>query len=160
MPNALISVSDKRGLVDFVKRLIDMGYQIYATDGTANFLGENGIGVKRLSEITGLKESKALKTLHPEVFNRIYNGFFDLVVVNLYEPSEIDIGGVALLRASAKAFDRVLVVCDVEDYDRVVEKLKVGVDESFRLEMAIKTFKYVVDYDLRVIEILKRSKRR
>jgi len=153
--NALVSVSNKDKLVGFAKELRSLGYTIYATDGTAKFLENNGINVKKLSEITKLKESKTIKTLHPEVFKRIYNGFFDLVVVNLYDPVEVDIGGVAILRASAKNYEKVLVVCDVEDYDEVVKRLKYGIDEKFRLKLAIKAFEYVVDYDKKVVDILK-----
>ena len=159
MKNALISVSNKENLVEFAKKLKDIGYTIYATNGTAKFLESNGVEVKRLSEITKLKESKTVKTLHPEVFERIYNGFFDIVVVNLYDPTEeIDIGGVAILRASAKNYKKVLVVCDVDDYDEVIKKIKYGVDEKFKLKLAVKAFEYVIDYDKKVVEILK-SKR-
>jgi len=108
--NALISVSNKENLVEFAKKLKDLGYTIYATNGTAKFLESNGVEVKRLSEITKLKESKTVKTLHPEVFERIYNGFFDIVVVNLYDPTEeIDIGGVAILRARLKGLNMELM---------------------------------------------------
>ncbi len=157
--NALISVNNKEGLIEFVKRLIDLGYHIYATEGTAKFLEDAGLKVRRLSEITGITESKELKTLHPEVFRRIYSGFFDLIVVNLYKPEEIDIGGVAILRAGAKNYDKVLVVCDPKDYPLVLEKLKSGVDDDFRLELAIKAFEYVIDYDRRVVRILKENRK-
>ena len=155
MKNALISVSNKDGIVEFAKELVNLGYTIYATDGTAKFLENNGIKVRRLHELTRLEESKTIKMLHPEVFRRIYSGFFDLVVVNLYDPTEIDIGGVAVLRACAKNYTKILTVSDVRDYKKVVESLKCGIDERFRLKLAIKAFEYVVDYDKRVIEMLK-----
>jgi phosphoribosylaminoimidazolecarboxamide formyltransferase/IMP cyclohydrolase len=155
--NALISVSDKSGLLEFAKGLTDLGYTIYTTEGTAKFLEGKGIPAKRLSDITGIVESKTIKTLHPEVFKRIYEGFFDLVVVNLYKPEEIDIGGVALLRAGAKNYDKVLVVCDPKDYSLVLERLRYGVDDVFRLKLAIKAFEYVIDYDKKVVEMLKRK---
>ncbi len=154
MKRALISVSDKRDLVEFARKLKELDYDIYATDGTAKFLKENGVEVKRLSELTGLEESKIIKTLHPEVFRRIYSGFFDLIVVNLYDPKEeIDIGGVTLLRAGAKNYKNVLTVCDVNDYKYVVELLKKGIDDEIRLRFAIKAIEYVLEYDKKVLEI-------
>ncbi len=155
MKNSLISVSDKRGISDFAKALLNIGYEIYATEGTSKFLERNGLAVKRISELTGLSESKDLKTLHPEVFKRIYNGFFDLVVVNLYDPPEIDVGGAAILRACVKNYDKVLVVCRNEDYDEVLEKLKSGFDKRFRLKLAIRAMEYLVENGLKILEFLR-----
>ncbi len=154
-----MSVADRRGLDELAKGLEDLGWTIYATEGTANFLESKGIAVRRLSEITGLKETKRIKTLHPEVFERIYSGFFGMVVVNLYDPEEeIDVGGVALLRASAKCYDLCIPVCRPERYGDVLERLRSGViDEYFRLELALEAFEYVVEYDRKVIEKLRRK---
>ncbi len=160
--NALITVSNKEGLIEFARSLIEIGYNIYATDGTARYLEKNGIHVRRLSELTNLKETKDIKTLHAEVFRRIYTGFFKIVVVNLYELKsleDVDIGGVALLRASAKNFKKVIVVSDSNQYDDVIMRLKNGdIDERFRLELAIKAFKSVVRYDLSVLDMLRKLK--
>ncbi|MBO9309848.1 MAG: bifunctional phosphoribosylaminoimidazolecarboxamide formyltransferase/IMP cyclohydrolase, partial [Chloroflexi bacterium] len=87
----------------------------------------------------------------------------DLVVCNLYPFREavrrpeislaealeqIDIGGVALLRAAAKNFPRVAVVCDPNDYQRVFEALKLGtLDLEARRALAIKAFAHTRDYD-------------
>ncbi len=159
--NALISVSDKTNLAEFAKELIDLGWNIYATEGTAKYLISNGIPTKRLSEITGLKESKQIKTLHPAVFERIYSGFFGIVVVNLYEVNEIedvDIGGVALLRASAKNYQKVLPICKPSQYKEVIGKLKSdSIDEDFRIRLAIEAFEYIVEYDSKIIEKLRRK---
>lgn len=161
--NALISVSDKTNLIEFAKELTSLGWVIYATEGTANYLESNGIRTKRLSEITGLKESKQIKTLHPAVFERIYSGFFGMVVVNLYEVREIDdidIGGVSLLRASAKNYRKVLPICKPSQYLEVIERLKDGrIDEDFRLRLAIETFEYIIRYDGEIIEMLRRKSR-
>ncbi len=161
--NALISVSDKTNLIEFAKELTSLGWVIYATEGTANYLESNGIRAKRLSEITGLKESKQIKTLHPAVFERIYSGFFGMVVVNLYEVREIDdidIGGVSLLRASAKNYRKVLPICKPSQYLEVIERLKDGrIDEDFRLRLAIETFEYIIRYDGKIIEMLRRKSR-
>jgi len=102
MKKALISVSDKTGLLDFVKQLITFDYEIISTGGTFKLLHENGIPVKMIDEVTGFPEimDGRVKTLHPKVHggllclrnnerhiaqakeNQI--DMIDLVVVNLY----------------------------------------------------------------------------
>lgn len=99
---ALISVSNKTGIVDFVKALVDMGVEILSTGGTAKALRDAGVSVKDVSEHTGSPEmfGGRVKTLHPKihggilfrrnsdedksdlVFNKIDP--IDMVVVNLY----------------------------------------------------------------------------
>ncbi len=115
---ALISVSDKMGLVGFAQSLADAGIEIYSTGGTAKHLQQEGIVVHDVSEYTGFPEMMhgRLKTLHPKVFGGILarldhsedrdalteHGiqFFELVVVNLY-PFEATINreGVTLEQA-------------------------------------------------------------
>ncbi|WP_129595948.1 bifunctional phosphoribosylaminoimidazolecarboxamide formyltransferase/IMP cyclohydrolase [Anaerophilus nitritogenes] len=69
MKRALISVSDKRGIVEFAKKLQDMNIEIISTGGTAKVLKENGIKVIGISEITNFPEclDGRVKTLHPAV---------------------------------------------------------------------------------------------
>jgi len=97
---ALISVSDKTGLVDFARALSDRGIEILSTGGTASLLTEAGIPVTEVSDYTGFPEMMGgrVKTLHPLVHGGILgrrgvddqvmadNGIrpIDLVVVNLY----------------------------------------------------------------------------
>lgn len=99
---AIISVSDKKGIVDFAKELNSMGIEIISTGGTAKTLKESGIPVKDVSEYTGSPEMLGgrVKTLHPKVHGGILSrrdnpqdleeikkygiGFIDMVVVNLY----------------------------------------------------------------------------
>jgi phosphoribosylaminoimidazolecarboxamide formyltransferase/IMP cyclohydrolase len=99
---ALISVSDKRGLVEFAKGLEELGIQIISTGGTSKELTENGVKVTGISEYTGSPEilGGRVKTLHPTVhagllakldeqdhidqMNEQQIGSIDLVVVNLY----------------------------------------------------------------------------
>jgi phosphoribosylaminoimidazolecarboxamide formyltransferase/IMP cyclohydrolase len=99
---ALISVSDKRGVVEFSRALAEMGIEIVSTGGTASMLRDNKIAVKDVSEITGFPEMMdgRVKTLHPKVHGGILalrdnpqhvakmkeHGIvpIDLVVVNLY----------------------------------------------------------------------------
>ena len=99
---ALVSVSDKTGLVDFVKGLQTAGWEIIATGGTQKLLEESGIKTIGISEVTGFPEicDGRVKTLHPKVHGGLLarrdepshlqaleeNGiaFIDLVCVNLY----------------------------------------------------------------------------
>ncbi|MFI5305203.1 MAG: bifunctional phosphoribosylaminoimidazolecarboxamide formyltransferase/IMP cyclohydrolase [Nitrospiria bacterium] len=99
---ALISVSDKSGLIEFCRHLIEFGVEILSTGGTAKFLREHQIAVKDISEFTGFPEilDGRVKTLHPKVHGGLLgkrglpahleemkkNGIepIDMVVVNLY----------------------------------------------------------------------------
>ncbi|MBO0799643.1 MAG: bifunctional phosphoribosylaminoimidazolecarboxamide formyltransferase/IMP cyclohydrolase, partial [Blastocatellia bacterium] len=99
---ALISVSDKSGLVEFARKLVQHGIEIVSTGGTARLLRENGLQVKDVSDLTGFPEmlDGRVKTLHPKVHGGILgirdnpehrarmleHGIepIDLVVVNLY----------------------------------------------------------------------------
>jgi len=99
---ALISVSDKSGLVEFAQDLAAMGVEIYSTGGTRKFLAENGLASLEVANYTGFPEvmDGRVKTLHPKIFGGILarrshdqdmrslaeHGIleFDLVVVNLY----------------------------------------------------------------------------
>lgn len=99
---ALVSVSDKTGLVEFVKGLQAAGWQIIATGGTQKLLEESGVKTIGISEVTGFPEicDGRVKTLHPKVHGALLarrdepshmaalaeNGIelIDLVCVNLY----------------------------------------------------------------------------
>jgi phosphoribosylaminoimidazolecarboxamide formyltransferase / IMP cyclohydrolase len=99
---ALISVSDKTGIVEFAAGLAGLGVEILSTGGTARLLREQGLKVKDVSEVTGFPEmlDGRVKTLHPKVHGGILAirsnpehraqleahriGFIDLVAVNLY----------------------------------------------------------------------------
>ena len=97
---ALISVSDKTGIVDFARQLHAAGVEILSTGGTARLLAENAIPVVEVSDYTGFPEMMAgrVKTLHPKIHGGILGrrgtdeavmqehgiGPIDMVVVNLY----------------------------------------------------------------------------
>jgi phosphoribosylaminoimidazolecarboxamide formyltransferase/IMP cyclohydrolase len=99
---ALVSVSDKSGLGPFVRGLVDLGFEIVSTGGTARFLRDQGVPVIDVSEYTGFPEimDGRVKTLHPKVHGAILgrpnlpgdaaaiadHGIvpFELIVVNLY----------------------------------------------------------------------------
>jgi len=99
---ALLSVSDKRGIVDFARALVKLGWEIVSTGGTAEALRREGIPVVRVEEVTGFPEMMdgRVKTLHPKVHGGLLarrdnpadlaamqqHGItpIDLVAVNLY----------------------------------------------------------------------------
>lgn len=99
---ALISVSDKSGIVDFAKGLVDAGVELISTGGTKTLLEQNGVPVTGISDVTGFPEilDGRVKTLHPAVHSGLLAvrdsqehqqqmqelglGYIDLVVVNLY----------------------------------------------------------------------------
>jgi len=182
MKRALISVSDKTGLLDFVKQLITFDYEIISTGGTYKLLHENGIPVKMIDEVTGFPEvmDGRVKTLHPKVHGGLLclrnnenhtkqakdNNIemIDLVVVNLYPFKEtiakedvtlvdaienIDIGGPSMLRSAAKNHLFVTVICDANDYQKVIEEIKIHGDTTFetRQQLAAKVFRHTAAYD-------------
>ncbi|XP_065371683.1 bifunctional purine biosynthesis protein ATIC [Calliphora vicina] len=178
---ALLSVSDKTGLVDFGKTLNGLGYQLVASGGTATALRNAGLSVKDVSDITGAPEMLGgrVKTLHPAVHGGILArvspsdqadmekqkfDYISVVVCNLYpfvntvsKPDvtvadaveNIDIGGVTLLRAAAKNHDRVTVICEADDYGKVVAEIQQNGDTSLetRKLLALKAFTHTATYD-------------
>ena len=102
MPRALISVSDKRGVVEFARELVALGWEIVSTGGTAHALATAGIAVTPVEKVTGFPEMMdgRVKTLHPAVHGGLLarrhvpgdklamerHGIvpIDLVAVNLY----------------------------------------------------------------------------
>ena len=184
---ALLSVSDKTGLVDFARLLHDAGVELIASGGTARTLSEAGLVVRSVEEITGFPEilGGRVKTLHPAVHGGILarrtehhleelSGHqiapIDIVVVNLYpfqatvaQPNvtlataveEIDIGGVALLRAAAKNHESVTVVCDPADYAEVAAAfVNGGTSTMQRKHLALKAFRHTADYDTAIADYL------
>ena len=70
---AILSVTDKTGLVEFARKLAGLGVELISTGGTAKLLRESGVGVKDISELTGFPEmlDGRVKTLHPKVHGGI-----------------------------------------------------------------------------------------
>ncbi|MEJ2060924.1 MAG: bifunctional phosphoribosylaminoimidazolecarboxamide formyltransferase/IMP cyclohydrolase [Gammaproteobacteria bacterium] len=178
---ALISVSDKTGVVEFARHLHTAGVEILSTGGTADLLRKEGIPVVDVAEHTGFPEimDGRVKTLHP----RIHGGILgrrdqdtgvmeehdivpiDLVAVNLY-PFEatvakpdcsfedaienIDIGGPAMIRATAKNHRFVTVIVDPADYNRVALEMRERngcVCADTRFDLATKAFEHTARYD-------------
>src|ERR1700686_4313379 len=99
---AILSVTDKSGLVDFARKLVAFGVELVSTGGTAKLLRDSKVTVKDISELTGFPEmlDGRVKTLHPKVHGGILHrredpkhvaavaeygiAPIDMVVVNLY----------------------------------------------------------------------------
>jgi phosphoribosylaminoimidazolecarboxamide formyltransferase/IMP cyclohydrolase len=180
---ALISVTDKRGVVELGKFLAEHQVEILSTGGTAKALREGGVKVIEVSDFTGFPEmlDGRVKTLHPKIHGGILgrrdlashqeqmakHGIkpIDLVVVNLYQFEQvvakpgctledaienIDIGGPAMLRSSAKNNKDVAVVTDPADYPHIMHEMKLGkgaLNLATRFALAKKVFKLTHEYD-------------
>jgi len=179
---ALLSVSDKTGLVDFAAALAHSGVELVSTGGTAKAIDAAGIAVRDVSDLTGFPEimDGRVKTLHPAVHGALLgirddpehqdamreHGIepIDLVVVNLYPFEDvrrsgadyasivenIDIGGPAMVRASAKNHAYVAIVTDPEDYAPLLNALEMNIGSlslEFRQKLAAKAFARTAAYD-------------
>ncbi len=180
---ALVSVSDKSGLVEFIRECGNSISEIYATGSTGDHLRKNDINARSTSELTGFDEllGGRVKTLHPKIFagiladgkarsmeDRDYPDF-DMVVCNFYPfrhvssgnsieamVENIDIGGVSLVRAAAKNYRNVIVLSDPSDYGVVADSLRNDneVPEKIREELALRSFQRVSDYDILIYNSL------
>jgi phosphoribosylaminoimidazolecarboxamide formyltransferase/IMP cyclohydrolase len=179
---ALLSVSDKTGLVDFASALADAGVELLSTGGTAKALRDAGLAVIDVSEYTGFPEmlDGRVKTLHPKVHGGILArrdlpehvatmashgmGYIDLVCVNLYpfvatvsKPhtlddaiENIDIGGPAMVRSSAKNYRHVAIVTDPADYPLLTTEMQAhggALTDATRFSLAKKAFTHTAQYD-------------
>lgn len=170
---ALLSVSDKTGLVELARGLAALGVELLSTGGTAAALRDAGLPVVDVSAFTGHPEilDGRVKTLHPKVHGGILQrrgnpadmetcaklGLppIDLVCVNLYPfeqtPSieNIDIGGPSMLRSAAKNHADVIVLTDPADYASVLAALQSDGDlpPDRRRVLAQKVFARTSAYD-------------
>ncbi|MBZ5760622.1 MULTISPECIES: bifunctional phosphoribosylaminoimidazolecarboxamide formyltransferase/IMP cyclohydrolase [Rhizobium] len=179
---ALLSVSDKAGIVELAQALHDKGVRLLSTGGTHKAIANAGIAVIDVSEITEFPEimDGRVKTLHPRVHGGLLairddaehqaamkeHGIeaIDLVIVNLYPFEEvraaggdypttvenIDIGGPAMIRASAKNHAYVTIVTDPADYPALLEQLATDAGHThyaFRQQMAAKAYARTAAYD-------------
>jgi len=143
----LVSLYEKEKYLDILRELHEKGWEIWASSGTAKFLKSNGIEANDVSTITGFENllGGLVKTLHPEIFAGILGPEprWDVVFVDLYPPPDIDIGGVALLRAAAKNWKKVKPAFDMETL-----KLAIEIDdEETRKYLAGMTFAFTSVYD-------------
>jgi phosphoribosylaminoimidazolecarboxamide formyltransferase/IMP cyclohydrolase len=163
---ALISVSDKTGIVDLAQALGANDIEIIASDGTAQFLRDNGVKLRSVSEITGTPEllGGKVKTLHPIIHGAILAnpenpdevsqltslGPIDAVIVNLYPPPGFDIGGPALVRAGAKNAEYVSVITHPVQYQEFIASLSEGSSFGQRQEWARAALLMTAEYDLQL----------
>ena len=188
---ALLSTSDKTGLIDLARTLVEeFGFDLISSGGTATTLKDVGLPVTKVAEYTGSPEilGGRVKTLHP----RIHGGILarrdvpqdladltendirpiDLVVVNLYPfeqtiaksgvtlaeaIEQIDIGGPALLRASAKNYPHLTVLCNPAQYNFYLQELRQHGGETsldFRQSCAIAAFNHTANYDSTIASYL------
>jgi phosphoribosylaminoimidazolecarboxamide formyltransferase/IMP cyclohydrolase len=182
---ALLSVSDREGIIELARGLTEAGVTCYATDGTRAYLAENGVETQPVADLTQTQEilGGRVKTLHPKIFAGLLarrdqpdhlaqlaeHGIeqIDIVVVNLYpfartveDPEttldqaleQIDIGGVALLRAAAKNFPGVAAVSDPTQYASVLRDIKsLGtVSPETRQKLAAEAFGVTSAYDAQI----------
>jgi phosphoribosylaminoimidazolecarboxamide formyltransferase/IMP cyclohydrolase len=156
---ALISVFHKEGIEDFAKSLVELGYEIVSSGGTAKYLNEHGLVVTDVAKITGVPAilDHRVVTLDPKIHGgllakatdehdqeRQEQGipWFDLVCVDLYPLAEAIAEGKSdqeviemidiggpTMISAARKGGRT-VICDPSDRPRVVEWLKVGEPES------------------------------
>jgi phosphoribosylaminoimidazolecarboxamide formyltransferase/IMP cyclohydrolase len=188
---ALLSVSNKTGLIDLARILVEeFDFDLISSGGTAQALKDAGLPVTKVVDYTGSPEilGGRVKTLHP----RIHGGILarrdvaqdltdlannqirpiDLVVVNLYPFEEtiakegvtlseaieqIDIGGPAMLRAAAKNFAHLTVLCDPAQYAEYVQELRQHGDApslEFRQKCSLTGFLHTSKYDQAIASYL------
>ncbi|MGK9053510.1 bifunctional phosphoribosylaminoimidazolecarboxamide formyltransferase/IMP cyclohydrolase [Neorhizobium petrolearium] len=179
---ALLSVSDKTGIVELAQALAEQGVKLISTGGTHKAIAAAGLAVTDVSEVTGFPEimDGRVKTLHPTVHGGLLairddaehtdsmkeHGIegIDLAVINLYPFEEvraaggdypttvenIDIGGPAMIRASAKNHAYVTIVTDPSDYPALIEALRTNDGQTvyaFRQKLAAKAYARTAAYD-------------
>ncbi|MFA7414082.1 MAG: bifunctional phosphoribosylaminoimidazolecarboxamide formyltransferase/IMP cyclohydrolase [Rhizobium sp.] len=179
---ALLSVSDKTGIVELAGALHAMGVRLLSTGGTHKAIANAGLPVTDVSEITGFPEimDGRVKTLHPRVHGGLLairddaehieamreHGIdaIDLAVINLYPFEEvraaggdypttvenIDIGGPAMIRASAKNHAYVTILTDPSDYQPLLEALGSNdcqTSYALRQQFAAKAYARTAAYD-------------
>jgi len=180
---ALISVSDKTGLLELAKALTDAGVEIVSTGSTASTIAAAGMPVTQVQDLTGFPEclDGRVKTLHPKVHGGLLADVrldshvqqlkdleiepFQLAVINLYPFTEtvasgasadecveqIDIGGPAMVRASAKNHANMTIVVSPARYGEVISAISAGgftLDQRKRL--AAEAFQHTATYDVNV----------
>lgn len=137
---ALISVSDKTGIVEFAKKLKELGVEIISTGGTARKLSENGVEVTKVSDITGFPEclDGRVKTLHPVIHGGI------LAIRDnedhMAQLKELNIEPIDLLVINLYPFKQTIAKENVE-FDEAIENIDIGGPTMLR--SAAKNFKFV-----------------
>ena len=121
---ALLSVSNKDGIVEFAKSLESYDIEILSTGGTAKLLKENGVKVKDVSEHTGFPEimDGRVKTLHPKIHGGLLARRDNDTHVQAMQSN--DIGGIDLLVVNLYPF--VETINSNADFDTCIENIDIG----------------------------------
>jgi phosphoribosylaminoimidazolecarboxamide formyltransferase/IMP cyclohydrolase len=177
VPTALLSVFDKSGIAELAAELHGLGWKVVSSGGTAKAVAAAGVPVTDVAELTGVPAilDHRVVTLHPKVHGGLLAdptkpehqadmaeyGIepIALVVVNLYPFASqpgielIDIGGPAMVRASAKNHAHVAVVVDPADYPVVLDEIRAGgeVTPSTRRRFARDAFAHTAAYDAAIV---------
>ncbi|HMX66884.1 MAG TPA: bifunctional phosphoribosylaminoimidazolecarboxamide formyltransferase/IMP cyclohydrolase [Microthrixaceae bacterium] len=175
---ALLSAYDKTGMVDLGRALVELGWELVSSGGTAKVLADAGLPVIPTEQVTGFADmlGHRVVTLHPAIHGGILadrddpshvadmdtHGIvgIDLVAVNLYpfssEPSVelIDIGGPTMVRGAAKNHAHVAVLVDPADYEPVLDELRATGEVSAitRRRLARDAFAHTAAYDSAIVE--------
>jgi len=173
--NAVLSVSNKDGLAKASEFLISQGYRLFCTGGTKRYLDSKGVQCDPVETITSTPEilGGRVKTLSfqlmagilarnrdDEEIRKFGSVPIDLVYVEPYDfkgrflagekdlTEFIDIGGITLLRAAAKNFERVIAIPDRNGMEKVMKEMNNGeVPLSLRKELASEVFRFTSLYD-------------
>lgn len=180
---ALISVSDKTGLVDLAVALHEAGVEMVSTGSTAATIAAAGLPVTHVQDVTGFPEclDGRVKTLHPAIHGGLLADLrleshraqldefgispFQLAVINLYPFTQtvmsgaavdecieqIDIGGPAMVRASAKNHANMAIVVSPARYTEVIAAVASGgFTLAQRQRLAAEAFQHTATYDVHV----------
>ncbi len=159
---ALLSVSDKRGLVDFARGLVELGVEIISTGGTARELEEHGIDTRPVEDYTGFPEilDGRVKTLNPLIYAgllAVRSNNEHIETLNAHEVNPID-----LVCVNLYPFERVSGQRGVEDLE-VIENIDIGGPTLIRAAAKNYAFSAVVvgpeSYDA-VLDEMQESDRR
>ena len=159
MKKALLSVSDKEGVVEFAKELVKLDFKLLSTGGTFKLLKENHIEVLEVSDYTQSPElfEGRIKTLHPKIHGGILYKRDDENHKN--QAKEYDIEKIDLVCVNLYPFKKTTLMSD--DLDEIVENIDIGGPTMIR--SAAKNYKDVLvvcdilDYE-RIIKTLKEGK--
>jgi len=122
---AILSVTDKTGLVDFARKLAALGIELISTGGTAKLLRDSGVAVKDISELTGFPEmlDGRVKTLHPKVHGGILHRRHD--PKHVAAVAEHGIAPIDMVVVNLYAFEKTAARPDVK-FEELIENIDIG----------------------------------
>jgi phosphoribosylaminoimidazolecarboxamide formyltransferase/IMP cyclohydrolase len=125
LPRALLSVSDKTGLIDFARGLVDLGFELVSTGGTARAIRDAGLEVTDVASVTGAAEmlDGRVKTLHPRIHAGILADQRD--EGHLAQLADADIKAFSLVCVNLYPFEEAAARSDSTD-DELIEEIDIG----------------------------------